>query len=58
MVRLKRLTEDELEKIVGGATISGTLINSFSTVLKTIYSLGKSLGTSLRRMSSNNLCPL
>ena len=58
MVRLKRLTEDELEKIVGGATISGTLINSFSTVLKTIYSLGKSLGTSLRRMSSNNLCSL
>lgn len=55
---MEKLTEEELESIVGGATISGTLINSFSTILKTIYSLGKSFGSSLRRMSSNNLCPL
>lgn len=55
---MEKIKEEELEKIVGGATISGTLINSFATILKTIYSLGKSFGTSLRRMSSNNLCPL
>lgn len=48
----------ELVQVVGGVSISGTLINSFSTVLKTVYSLGKSLGSALRRISANDLCPL
>ncbi len=56
--KMQVVGEHELIQIVGGTSISGTLINSFSTILKTISSLGRSFGSSLRRIATNSLCPL
>lgn len=55
---MSEVGQQELIQIVGGISISGTLINSFSTVLKTIFSFGRSLGSAIRRISENTLCPL
>lgn len=55
---MQEVTTENLTQIIGGVSISGTLINSFSTLLKTITSLGRNFGSALRRISTNNICPL
>lgn len=55
---MQEVREQELVQIIGGVSISGTLINSFSAILKTISALGRNFGSSIRRISSNTLCPL
>jgi len=52
------LTKQELVEIDGGISISGTLINSFSTIIKTIANIGRNLGSAIRRIGSSNMCPL
>lgn len=46
----------ELMLIVGGFNISGAIVNSFLSVGKFIYTLGQSLGTSIRRIGSKKVC--
>lgn len=50
-----QLEKKELLNINGGS-ISGTMINAFSKALNSLLDLGRSLGTSIRRISSGNLC--
>ena len=52
------LENDDLIKIVGGASISGAIINAFISAGNFIYGLGRDLGSSFRRIGTNNLCPL
>ncbi|MFA7514749.1 MAG: hypothetical protein WCZ09_00880 [Bacilli bacterium] len=52
------LTNDELERIVGGLNITGTLINAFTGGIKIILDISRSLGTAMRRIYTNNLCKL
>lgn len=56
MKRIKN--EQELMLIVGGFSITGTIVNAFLNVGKFVYSLGQSLGTSLIRIGSNKVCPI
>lgn len=54
-----RLEENELINIKGGATtysLSSTMLNSVSKVIDTIMDVGRSLGTAIRRIYSDNLC--
>lgn len=53
-----QLTKKQLLSINGGMKISGTLINSFAKGINAILSLGRSLGTAIRRIGSNSICPL
>lgn len=55
MIELKR---DELFDICGGISISGTLINAVTKGITTILDLGRSLGSAIRRIGSNNVCPV
>lgn len=55
---MKKLTINNLEEIVGGATISGTLINSFTNIIKVLMEAGHSVGSSIRRISENKVCSL
>lgn len=48
----------KLYYIEGGATISGTLVNAFSTGIKTILDVGRSFGTAIRRIALGKLCEL
>ncbi|MDD4547899.1 MAG: hypothetical protein PHI05_04080 [Bacilli bacterium] len=52
------LNKEELLKIEGGISISGTFINSIARGINVLLELGRSLGTSIRRSISKTLCPL
>ena len=52
------LKKSELIQIYGGANISGTLINSIVRGIEAILDLGRSLGSSIRRIGSNNICSM
>lgn len=52
-----KLEEQELLNVVGGSTnLSATMLNSVSKILDTIMDVGRSLGSAIRRIYSDNLC--
>ena len=51
------LKKEELLNINGGG-ISGTLLNSIIRGVNALLDLGRSLGTAIRRLGSNSICPL
>ena len=53
-----KLKREELLNIEGGLSISGALLNSFSRGIEIILELGRSFGTSLRRVRDDKVCPL
>ena len=55
---MNRLNNQELLLITGGFSLTGTIINAFVTAGKFIYETGRSLGSSLRRISGRNLCTI
>ena len=56
---MDKINEEELDKIIGGSsTITGTVLNAFTTIIKFIYEVGEGIGSSFRRMSDGDLCPL
>ena len=54
---MKNITEEQLNEISGGA-VSGPIINAFVNVIKLLRDAGYNLGSGIRRISENNLCPL
>lgn len=48
----------ELDSIIGGDSISGTVINAFTNVIKLLLEAGRSVGSAIRRVAEGNLCPL
>jgi hypothetical protein len=52
MIILKR---EELINVVGGS-ISGTMLNAISKGINTIFEIGQSLGSSIRRFITGKLC--
>ena len=53
-----KMTKEELYFINGGLNLTGTLVNSFTRSLNIILDISRSLGTAIRRIFSNKLCPL
>lgn len=51
-----KLENDELKLIVGGASFSGAIVNALTGIVKYVYSLGQSLGSSVRRIASGKMC--
>lgn len=47
-----------LHNISGGAKISGTLINALSRAVNTLLEVGRSLGSSIRRIVKKKICPV
>ena len=50
------IDEIELFNVVGGVSITGSIINAFSNALKTIYGFGQDFGGGLRRIITKNVC--
>lgn len=50
------LSEEQLLQINGGVSASASMVNAFVRGFTLILNLGRSLGTSIRRMQDNNLC--
>ncbi len=56
---MKKITEEEQDKINGGSeTITGPIISALTTIIKCLRDAGYSLGSGIRRISENDLCPL
>ena len=55
---VNRLEDCNLEKIYGGGSISGTLVNAFTNIIKVLYDAGHAVGSSIRRINEDNLCPI
>lgn len=55
---MKKVDVYELDCVVGGDSISGTVINAFTNVIKLLMDAGRSFGSAIRRVSEGNLCPL
>ena len=56
---MNRIKEEKMDNIKGGdATITGTIINAIVNVIETLKNAGYSLGSGIRRISEDELCPL
>ena len=53
-----KLSNEEMLQVVGGAKISGTVINAFTSAFKVLYGFGQNFGSSLRRIIKKKLCRL
>lgn len=54
-----KLEDKELFNINGGASgIGTTFLKYLSDAIKTIYGIGQGLGGAIRRIATNNTCPL
>lgn len=51
------LNKNEMINVTGGG-ISYSLINAISKAITTLYELGKSTGSAIRRVIKNTYCPL
>ena len=54
----KVLEQPELLSIVGGVSLSGALVSAFTRAINAILDVGRSLGTSVRKVVNKNLCPV
>ena len=52
-----KLNEMQMRNIYGGS-ITGTMINSIVRSINSLLDLGRSLGTAIRRISGNKICPI
>lgn len=56
---MKELQEAKMDNIKGGdATITGSIINAIVSVIEILKNAGYSLGSGIRRISEDELCPL
>lgn len=53
---VKKMTHEELVQVVGGASLSGTIVNAFTSAYKTLYGFGQNFGTAIRRIVKKKLC--
>ena len=56
---MKRLEEEKLDNIMGGATtMNGPLINAIVNIVEVLREAGISIGSGIRRISEGKICPL
>ena len=55
---MDRVDDAFLDNVVGRSSVSGTLMNAFTSIVKFIYEVGEGIGSSIRRISEGDLCPL
>ena len=57
---MTKLDDNKLDKITGGDSsyISGPIITAVVSIIKLIRDAGYDLGSGMRRISEDNLCPL
>lgn len=53
-----KINDNEMLNIIGGASIGYSLINAITKAVNTVYSIGQSIGSSLRRVMSGKYCSL
>ncbi|MBQ6476985.1 MAG: hypothetical protein IJI43_00930 [Bacilli bacterium] len=55
---MREVSSHELVTITGGTnSISAPIINALTNIIKVLYDAGSGLGSAIRRMSANSMCP-
>lgn len=57
-VRKNRLTNKELNRIVGGFSFTGSIVSALHEVYKTLYGYGVSFGKTIRRFRKYRKCKI
>ncbi len=56
---MKRIKKESLNQIKGGtSTITGTILNALVDIFTLIKDAGYAVGSGIRRISEDQLCPL
>ena len=56
---MKEIAEKKQMAIVGGSTtLSGTILNQLNKLIDILVDSGRTLGTSIRRIVEDKICPL
>ena len=56
---MRKISEEKLDEICGGTNnVTGPIVNALIGVIDMIKDAGYSLGSGLRRIIDNHLCPL
>lgn len=50
------MTKEELIKVKGGISLSGTLLNAITKAVTVIYDIAKRFGTAIYRTKNGNYC--
>ena len=57
---MRKIEKKEMLNIEGGGSsgISGTVLNAIYKLIDTIYSIGESLGSYIRRVNEDKMCDI
>ncbi|MBR2678121.1 MAG: bacteriocin [Bacilli bacterium] len=56
---MNKISDDKLDNITGGnTTVNGPIINAIVNVINLLRDAGYSVGSGIRRISENKMCPL
>lgn len=56
---MNKMSDDKLSNITGGnTTVNGPIINAIVNVINLLRDAGYSVGSGIRRISENKMCPL
>lgn len=56
---MNKMSDDKLDNITGGnTTVNGPIINAIVNVINLLRDAGYSVGSGIRRISENKMCPL
>ena len=53
-----KLEENETKKIVGGTSITGSIVNYLTNLVKAFYSFGQAVGGGARRIVTKKTCTI
>jgi len=55
---IKKISDEELNEINGGtSTVTSGIINACTNLIKILYSAGEGVGSAIRRIHDDDLCP-
>ena len=55
---MRELSNKEMLNIEGGGNITGSMLNAVYKIIDTIYSIGESLGSYIRRVVEKKMCDI
>lgn len=55
---IKKISDEELNRINGGSnSVTSGIINACTNLIKVLYSAGEGVGSAIRRIHDDDLCP-
>lgn len=57
---MKKIEEKRLDEITGGQieNVTGPIVNAITSIINLLKEAGYSIGSGIRRITENSLCPL